>query len=243
MTAKLFWIGPRISGFETTTTVVGFAVWELSRHPDKQARLREELLVVKNKPGDKDLYERLPYLDAILKETSVVCFVQETVTFKANCSLRLYPALPYMERVATKDDTLPLSQVVPLSDGRMAHTLSIEAGQTVVIPIISIHRQDSVWHNPDDFYPERWLNPLPEGKLLSGWSNLLAFSDGPRSCIGARLALFNAKVIISSLVSNFVIEDAGGNVSLKIVSSLQPWTQTTGDDPGQNELPVILKAL
>ncbi|KAG5725376.1 hypothetical protein E4T56_gene6739 [Termitomyces sp. T112] len=216
-----------ISGFETTTTVVGFAAWELSRHPEKQARLREELLIVNGQPTYKDLYERLPYLDAVLKET-----------------LRLYPALPYMERVATKDDTLPLSQAVGLSDGSMAHELHIKAGQTVIIPIISIHRQDSVWDDPDDFQPERWLKPLPsQEKLSSGWSNLLAFSDGPRSCIGARLAIFDAKMILSLLVSNFSIEDTGGDLSLKIASSLQPWVRANEEDPGMNELPVCLKVL
>ncbi|KAG5730412.1 hypothetical protein E4T56_gene14388, partial [Termitomyces sp. T112] len=194
---------------------------------EKQARLREELLTVNGQPTYKDIHERLPYLDATLKEI-----------------LRLYPALPYMERVATKDDSLPLYQAVPLSDGRMAHELHVKAGQTVVIPIISIQRQDSVWSNPDDFQPERWLEPLPpRERLPSGWSNLLAFSDGPRSCIGARLAIFNAKLILSSLVSNFLIEKAGGNLSLKIASSLQPWVRTSEEDPGTNELPVLLKAL
>ncbi|KAG5335792.1 hypothetical protein C0989_000330 [Termitomyces sp. Mn162] len=61
-----------ISGFETTTTVVGFAAWELSRHSEKQARLREELLTVNGQPTYKDIHERLPYLDATLKEMSVI---------------------------------------------------------------------------------------------------------------------------------------------------------------------------
>ncbi|KAG6876603.1 hypothetical protein C0992_012282 [Termitomyces sp. T32_za158] len=113
----------------TTTTVIGFAAWELSRHPDKQARLREELLIVNNQPTYKDLYERLPYLDAVLKEMLVLHLGCATVVLTVDFSLRLYPALPYMERVATKDDTLPLSQGVLLQDGRLAHQLFIEAGQ------------------------------------------------------------------------------------------------------------------
>ena len=62
--------------------------------------------------------------------------------------------------------------------------------QTVLIPIIAIHRLDSVWDDADEFRPERWLEKLPPAeKLCSGWSNTLAFSDGPRNCIGSRLGM------------------------------------------------------
>jgi hypothetical protein len=58
----------------------------------------------------------------------------------------------------------------------------------VIIPIIAIQRLDSVWSDPDSFKPERWLEDLPSSeKLQYGWSSLLAFSDGPRACIGFRL--------------------------------------------------------
>ena len=57
--------------------------------------------------------------------------------------------------------------------------------QVVIIPIIAIHRMDSVWKDPDVFRPERWLEELPPTKsLCSGWANTLAFSDGPRNCVG-----------------------------------------------------------
>lgn len=60
--------------------------------------------------------------------------------------------------------------------------------QVVVIPCIAIHRMDSVWKDPDVFRPERWLVDLPPSDMLcAGWSNTLAFSDGPRNCIGYRL--------------------------------------------------------
>lgn len=58
-----------IAGFETTATSIAYAVWELARYPDKQRRLREELSALPGDPSSKDMQERLPYLDAILKET------------------------------------------------------------------------------------------------------------------------------------------------------------------------------
>ena len=61
--------GDRIAGFETTATSIAYAVWELARYPDKQCQLREELSALPGEPTLKDMQERLPYLDAVLKET------------------------------------------------------------------------------------------------------------------------------------------------------------------------------
>lgn len=60
----------RISGHETTTQTLGFSIWELARHPEAQARLRKELQEFGNaEPSYDDFQNRLPYLDAVLRET------------------------------------------------------------------------------------------------------------------------------------------------------------------------------
>ena len=43
---------------------------ELAQHPDKQQRLREEIISLGHEPTYEDLTapERLPYLDAVVKE-------------------------------------------------------------------------------------------------------------------------------------------------------------------------------
>ena len=120
-------------------------------------------------------------------------------------SLRLYPALPYMERTAVEGDVIPLRKPVQHIDGRVVTEIPVSPGQVasistvtyitplkrsqvVIIPIISIHRSDSIWPDPDTFRPERWLDKLPPNdELCSGWANGLAFSDGPRNCVGLRL--------------------------------------------------------
>ncbi|PBK86343.1 cytochrome P450 [Armillaria gallica] len=213
-----------VAGFESTTTTVGFSVWELARHPEKQRRLREELAPFGREPTYDDLQNKAPYLEAVLKET-----------------LRLYPGLPYMERVATKADIIPLYQSIQLANGQVSHQAVVEPGQTVIIPIIAMQRQDSVWGDGDAFRPERWLEPLPpQEQLCSGWGKMLAFSDGPRSCVGTHLAIFNYKVIMSSFMNSFLFEDPNVTMRLKISSSLQAWVHRDPDDPGRNELPVIL---
>ncbi|TBU51008.1 cytochrome P450 [Dichomitus squalens] len=141
-------------------------------------------------------------------------------------TLRLYPGLPYIERVATVPDSIPLGEPVKLSNGEVVSQIPVLPGQVVVIPCIAIHRMDSVWEDPDVFRPERWLKDLPASeKLCSGWANTLAFSDGPRNCVGYRLAIFQYKVILTYLLERFKFEDAGMDITLKIASSLQAWVK------------------
>ncbi|TBU51751.1 cytochrome P450 [Dichomitus squalens] len=113
-------------------------------------------------------------------------------------TLRLYPGLPYIERVVTVPDSIPLGEPVKLSNGEVVSQIPVLPGQVVVILCIAIHRMDSVWEDPDVFRPERWLKDLPPSeKLCSGWAKTLAFSDGPRNCVGYRLAIFQYKVILT----------------------------------------------
>ncbi|KAL5536466.1 hypothetical protein ACEPAF_288 [Sanghuangporus sanghuang] len=214
-----------MTGHEATTMTLGFTVWELSRNQGIQDRLREELSNFTGEPTYNDFQSRLPYLDAVLKET-----------------LRKYPGLPYMERVATKHDIIPLGQPVKLSDGSVTSQVEVSPGQIVLIPIIAIQRLNSLWKDAEKFRPERWLEDLPsEVKQYPGWSNLLVFSDGPRSCVGSRLAMFQYKVILSGLVTRFRFGAVPGEVTLKIASSIQPWIK--GHEARGPQLPVSIQLI
>ncbi|EIM85220.1 cytochrome P450 [Stereum hirsutum FP-91666 SS1] len=160
-----------VSGQETTSQTVAFSIYELSRHPEIQQRLREELDT--SYPSSTGMSQsQQSYLHAVLKET-----------------LRMYPALLYMERVATKSDRIPLQTHISHGKDQPLQDIHVEKGQTVIIPIISLHRSDAIWGDGNVFRPERWLGTLPDEALrLPGWSNLLSFSDGPRSCPGMRMA-------------------------------------------------------
>lgn len=130
---------------------------------------------------------------------------------QANHSLRLHPAVPYMEREATTDDVLPLHNPVVGTDGTTRSELYVQKGQVlyhfafdcllvqskrmyiyhqkIMIPMISLNRLDSVWGDGERFRPERWMKAgaSPRDGAISGWSNTMSFSDGPRTCVGWRL--------------------------------------------------------
>ncbi|GJE90539.1 cytochrome P450 [Phanerochaete sordida] len=215
-----------ITGNDTSTQTLSFLIWELARHPDVQERLREELKTFPGEPSFDDLQTKLPYLDAVLKET-----------------LRLYPGLPYMERVATKADVIPLSEPVRLSDGRVVSEIPVYPGQVVLVPILSIQRMDSVYKEGQMFNPERWLDGsvLESERQYSGWGHMLVFSDGPRNCIGYRLALLQMKVALVYMMERFKFISTGENIRYKIASSLQAWVV---DKPELGPcLPVTLELL
>ena len=101
-----------IVGHETTSTSLSYALWELARHPEKQKRLRDEVLAYPSDPSYDDLQTELPYLDACCRE-----------------AMRFHPPSAHMERIAEKDDILPLRFPITKSDGTKSTELLVEKGQ------------------------------------------------------------------------------------------------------------------
>ncbi|KAG9318040.1 cytochrome P450 [Chiua virens] len=215
-----------MAGSETTAQSLAYAIWELARHPDIQSRLREETMTYPGSPSYDALQTQLPYLDAV----------------PAKCNLRLHPGFPYMERVAAKDDILPLRHPIIGKEGYELTSIPISAGQTVIIPIHTINRMDSVWSDGTNFRPERWMEELPQKDLCStGWSRMLTFSDGPRNCIGFRFALLQFKIILLTLVKHFDFDDTGATIVSKVASSTQP--VVAGEEHRGPRLPVNVSLL
>ncbi len=61
----------RVAGVDTSTTTLGFVLWELSRRPDVVERLRHELDEVMSDRRTFPVYAslmKLPYLTAVIQE-------------------------------------------------------------------------------------------------------------------------------------------------------------------------------
>ncbi|KAJ6459949.1 cytochrome P450 [Mycena sanguinolenta] len=183
--------------YETTSSAYNFpwALIELAKQPDKQSKLREEL--VKFGPMDPtwdQLVSGLPYLDSVVLEI-----------------LRLHPPVTETTREALVDDVLPLGQALTTAFGTVVDRIVIPKGSIVTVPIRSIHRSETFWGpNAKDFAPERWVTlgtDLVRAKEIQGHRHLLTFLDGPRTCLGKSFAL---GAVLSVLIKNFAFEFPGG---------------------------------
>ncbi|WP_164933067.1 cytochrome P450 [Tropicibacter alexandrii] len=98
-------------------------------------------------------------------------------------ALRLYPPAGMVSRTARGPDELC---------GR-----EIRRGDTVILPIYALHRNELLWDAPDAFRPDRWAGTKPDRY------SYLPFGDGPRICIGASFAIQEAVIILATLLANF----------------------------------------
>lgn len=85
-----------------------------------------------------------------------------------NESLRLYPSVPLISRILSKD--LVTSQGYKLTKGT-----------PVIIHIYDLHHDSDIYNDPEKFDPDRFL---PENATDRHPFAYLPFSGGPRNCIG-----------------------------------------------------------
>ncbi|WP_299852159.1 cytochrome P450 [uncultured Roseovarius sp.] len=102
----------------------------------------------------------------------------------ADEALRLYPPAAMISRTAQAADTLCGREVKP--------------GDTVIIPIYALHRNELLWEDANAFRPDRFA----DRKAIERYA-YLPFGDGPRICIGASFALQEAVIILATLLSRF----------------------------------------
>ncbi|KAL0553938.1 hypothetical protein IC582_007842 [Cucumis melo] len=118
-----------VAGSDTTSSTLQWAMAELLRNPDKLAKAQAEIrkLVLKNRIVEEADIPRLPYLQAVVKET-----------------FRLHPVAPLL---------LPrkAQQEVDIA------SFTIPKDAQIMINIWAMGRDPTKWENPECFEPERFL--------------------------------------------------------------------------------------
>lgn len=84
-------------------------------------------------------------------------------------TLRKYPTLPFLDRVANEDYKIPNSDLV------------LKKGTPVFIPMTGIHNDPEYYPDPKKFDPERFSI---ENKGARVPFTYFPFGEGPRACIG-----------------------------------------------------------
>ena len=115
-----------LAGHETTSLALSWTFYLLSRHPEIEARLVEEVCRVlgSRSPTVEDV-PRLEYTRMVFLET-----------------MRLYPPVPAVLRVAREADGF---------DG-----IEVAAGERIALSVYVTHRHPELWSQPEVFDPERF---------------------------------------------------------------------------------------
>ncbi|XP_055853969.1 cytochrome P450 6g1-like [Episyrphus balteatus] len=170
------------AGFETSSATMSFGLYELSKRPELQNRLREEIKHILTKNDGKVTYEavnKMEYLNMVIQEV-----------------LRLYPPLPFLDRVCTLAKDEKEYSLEPYSDFNIPH------GMPVLIPIYGIQRDPKYFLNPDEFDPERFS---PDNKRNIVPFSYIPFGTGPHNCIGERFALIQTKIGFINFLRNHYV--------------------------------------
>ncbi|KAH8309490.1 hypothetical protein KR059_010788 [Drosophila kikkawai] len=164
-----------IAGFETSSSTMGYALYELAKNPHIQDKVRAEVEEVLEKHGQELSFEsikELKYLSMVIDETS-----------------RLYSIASHLIRKAHRRYVVP------------GHpNFVIEAGQLVFIPATGIHHDPSIYPSPNEFQPERFSPEEVASRPSVAW---LPFGDGPRNCLGMRFGQMQMRIALALLIKNF----------------------------------------
>jgi len=190
-----------IAGHETTAAVLTWALFELTRNPEKLKIAQEEI--------DTVLGDRIPTMNEIRNLKYIRLIVAET--------LRMYPEPPLLIRRCRTDNNLP--------KGGSDREATVIRGMDMFISLYNIHRDPRFWPEPDKFEPERFTRPYKnpevpdwEGFDPAKWQNklypnevaadfaYLPFGGGARKCIGDEFATLEATVTLAMILRRFEFE-------------------------------------
>ncbi|KAM6513620.1 hypothetical protein FALCPG4_016004 [Fusarium falciforme] len=195
-----------LAGHETTTNAIHFSALHLAMNPASQVSLHKD--IDENfGTGDPDEWN---YEEAINKLFSGMV----GATF--NELLRIMPPVINIPKSVTQ------TQDQVITSGSQEYTLP--KGTCIRLNVIGVQRNPNHWptmpskrtnkcNDLDDFIPERWFrcdakadmrNPDDSGD--EGDNDLGAYTEGPRSCLGRRIAQTEVAAVLATIFQRYTVE-------------------------------------
>ncbi|XP_055911117.1 LOW QUALITY PROTEIN: probable cytochrome P450 4s3 [Eupeodes corollae] len=149
-------------------------------------------LLSQNKAAQQKAFEEAVALEGKEKDTMkyLEAVIKET--------LRLYPSVPFYSRLMTEDVKI--------------RNLHMPKGSAVSLLAYAVHRNEKYFPEPDLFSPERFLD---EENQLHPYA-FIAFSAGPRNCIGQKFAMLELKCTLSNILREYELLPVEGFVPLPL---------------------------
>ncbi|CAL4973056.1 unnamed protein product [Urochloa decumbens] len=157
------------AGTETTSTTMEWTMTLLLNHPHVLKKAQEEIdsIVGTDRLVNKNDLPQLSYLHCIINET-----------------LRLYPAAPMLLPHEASTDC-------------KIHGYDVPAGSMILVNAYAIHRDPTIWEDPEEFRPARFEHGRAEGKFM------MPFGMGRRKCPGENLAMRTMGLVLGVLLQCF----------------------------------------
>ncbi|KAJ0040280.1 hypothetical protein Pint_26942 [Pistacia integerrima] len=177
-----------IAGRDTTSSALTWFLWLLSKNPQVETKIREELKTII--PTDKteakwwkfDIKElnKLAYLHGALCET-----------------LRLYPPVPFQHKVPIVPDILPSGHRVTPKKNK------------ILFFLYAMGNEVNMGEDCLEFKPERWISEKGGIKHEPSYK-FLAFNAGPRTCLGKEVAFIQMKTVAATIIHNYNVQIVKG---------------------------------
>ncbi|TKY63160.1 cytochrome P450 family 71 protein [Spatholobus suberectus] len=162
------------AGTDTIAAAVVWAMTALMRNPRVMKKAQEE---IRNMFGggkgfiEEDDIQKLPYLKAVIRET-----------------MRLFPPAPLL---------LPRQTIKRCS----LAGYEIPEKTLVYVNAWAVHRDPETWKEPEEFYPERFLESTID---LRGYDfKLIPFGTGRRMCPGMHMGIITVELVLANLLHSF----------------------------------------
>jgi len=159
-----------MAAHDTTTSTLTSMLYELAKNPEWQEKIREQAIAFGDQPVGYDDLDRFDALSLAMSET-----------------LRLYPPLPIIPRVAEQEFEF--------------EGFRVPKGAMVVISPLFSHRMPEWWDDAERFDPDRFGPERAEHERHS--HSYIPFGGGSHMCLGLRFAQAQVTVVIHHLVRRY----------------------------------------
>ncbi|XP_023748527.1 alkane hydroxylase MAH1 [Lactuca sativa] len=175
------------AGRDTTTTTLSWFFYLVAKNPVVEEKIREEIQTfLEMKVDDQKNWNskevgKLVYLHGALCE-----------------ALRLYPAIPFNHKIPLQPEILPSGH-------------QVSQNTRIILYYYGMGRMEKIWGKDCmEFKPERWISE--KGGIKHEPSNkFVAFSGGPRTCLGKDMSFTQLKIVASTIIYHYHIELVEGH--------------------------------
>ncbi|XP_006461186.1 hypothetical protein AGABI2DRAFT_150975 [Agaricus bisporus var. bisporus H97] len=169
-----------VAGHETTAHTLSFTFALLALYPEVQEKMLKHIRSV-IPDGRRPAYEDMPNL------TYIMAIYNETI--------RLFPPASAITKFAPEDTSITVGNCYSDEQRR----IPVPKGTKLTIDIAAVQRNPKYWEKPNEFIPERFLGDYNKDAFV-------AFSVGPRACLGRKFNETEGVAALTSIVSRYKIE-------------------------------------